>query len=154
MSRPGFSIRATKASGKLSLADEDRYRALAKRLPDGEYDVVVEKHVHSRSAAQNRAYWLLIVSAISEHTGYEPDEVHELLKVRCNPKTVSIVNRESGAVEEQIIGGSTTGMNVEEFSAYYARCQKFAAEMLDCYCADPNEEQQFSAAPETLRRPA
>lgn len=154
MSRPGFTIGLTwdQEQKRATLDSEDRYRQLMGRLTSGRYTVTIEKEVHSRSAAQNRAYWLLVVGSISDHTGYEPDEVHELLKVRCNPKTITIINRETGESEEQVIGGSTTGLNVEEFSAYYRRCQQFAAETLDCYCSDPNEDSQFSEKPAPSRR--
>lgn len=142
-SRPGFSVQARKANGQLAI--DPRFPEFLSRLPDGNYVVAVEKEAFGRSAAQNRAYWGLIVAPCSESSGYEPDEVHELLKRFCNPKTISMVNKATGEVEDVTIGGSTTALTVEEFSAYYRRCQQFAAERWDCDCPSPNEERSFIA---------
>lgn len=140
------SLPATVTDGRLDL-DRERLQRLLDRLKDGKYELTLERWVSSRSAKQNRAYWACIVAPISEHTGYQPDEVHELLKHYCNPKTVEVVNKATGEVDEVTIGGSTAGMNVEEFNLYFARCQQFAAETLDTICPDPNEEYAFSEHP-------
>lgn len=145
--RPGFTIAADLKDGKLVLDRERMARKLA-LLKDGKYEITVERWVATRSAKQNRAYWPCIVEPCSESSGYHPDEVHEILKRFCNPKTVEMVNRETGEVTEVIIGGSTAALNVEEFSNYFKRCQQFAAETWNCYCPDPNEEHMFEDKPE------
>lgn len=138
----GFTLPATKADGNWTF-DKARFQQLASRLKDGAYEFVVEAVRKSRSLRINRAYWACIVNPISEHTGYEPDEVHELLKRFCNPKTVEMVDKETGEVEEVTIGGSTASMTTEDFNLYFARCQQFAAERLDCICPDPDPEYQL-----------
>lgn len=143
--RPGFSLPAELKGGTMTLS-RSRLKTLLARLKDGKYSVTVERWVDSRSERQNRAYWACIVAPISEHTGYEPDEVHELLKRFCNTKRVEVMNKETGEVTEVEIGGSTATLNVEEFSLYFRRCQQFAAERLDVYCPDPNEEYAFDKA--------
>jgi len=148
--RPGFTLPAKKEDGKWSF-DKHRFQRLTERLSDGPYDFIVEKHVNSRSGKQNRAYFACIVRPCSESSGYEEDEVHELLKRYCNPKTVEMLNKQTGEVEEVIIGGTTTAMNIEEFSLYFKRCQQFAAETWDCYCEDPNEEHSFNEKPKRTR---
>lgn len=147
--RPGFQIGCTKSTKEngdplVTLDSDERYRRMLTKLKDGRYTVTFDREVHSRSAAQNRAYWGLIVEPCSESSGYEKDEVHEILKRFCNPKIVAVLNTETGEMEEVTIGGSTVSLNVEEMSAYYKRCQQFAAEKWDSYCPDPNEEGQFS----------
>jgi len=150
---PSFTLSAAVKDGRLTF-DHERLARLVRRLKDGKYDLIVERHVNSRSLRQNRAYWPCIVKPCSDSSGYEPDEVHEILKRFCNPKTVEIVNKATGEVEEVIIGGSTTGLNVEEFSNYFARCQQFAAETWDCYCPDPNQEFMFDLKPKAKGRAA
>lgn len=143
MSRqPGFAMRAVKKGGK-RIMDRDRFERLWARLADGVYDFIVERHVATRSLKQNRAYWPCIVAPCSESSGYHPDEVHEILKRFCNAKTVTVLNKATGEMEEVTIGGSTTTLDVEQFSLYFKRCQQFAAETWDCYCPDPNEEYAF-----------
>lgn len=143
MSRPGFSIRATKANGKLSLADEDRYRALAKRLPDGEYDVVIEKHVESRTLKQNAYFHAVIVDELAEYWGVDHDDAHELIKQHCNPKIVSVINKETGEVDEQTIAGSTAKLKKDEWGPFIERCQRWAAEKFNVVLPDPNPEWMF-----------
>jgi hypothetical protein len=137
-----FAVRATKTPQGFEM-DRERFRKLASALKDGEYTITVERYVANRSNRANAAYWACIVTPISEHTGYEKDEVHALLKQFCNPKVVEIVDKDSGEVTEVTIGGSTASLTMEEFSLYFKRCQQFAAEKLDVYCPDPNEEYAF-----------
>lgn len=151
--RPGFSLSADVKDGTLKI-DDARLARLVARLKDGKYELSLERWVATRSAKQNRAYWPCIVKPCSESSGYEPDEVHDILKRFCNPKTVEILNRETGEVQEVIIGGSTTTLDVEEFSNYFRRCQQFAAETWDCYCPDPSEEFMFDEKPKAKRTAA
>lgn len=141
--RPGFTMPFKKQGGTVTI-DKGRFRRLLQRLDDGEYDITVERHVNSRSKKANAAYWACIVNPISEHTGYEADEVHELLKRFCNPKVIEVTDKDTGVVEEVTIGASTAAMNVEEFNLFFKRCQQFAAEKLDCYCPDPDPEYMFN----------
>lgn len=123
--------------------DREQFTKLWKSLKPGDYSVTVEPFVDNRSQRQNRAYWACIVTPISEHTGYEPEEVHELLKRFCNAKVVALLNKDTGELEDVTIGTSTASLTIEEFSLYFKRCQQFAAEKLDVYCPDPNEEYAF-----------
>jgi hypothetical protein len=141
--RPVIYLPLEKKDGKVEI-DRLRFAKLLEQLKDGKYDLTIERWVRSRSGKQNRAYWACIVGPISEHTGYEADEVHELLKFYCNPKTIEVLNPRTGVVEEVTVGGSTAAMNIEDFNLYFARCQQFAAEKLDCECPDPNEEHAFN----------
>lgn len=137
--RPTFSLGAEFKDGNLKLDNERRYVDLLKHLKPGRYTVLIEKETHSRSLKQNAYFHGVIVQAVSDHTGYEFDEAKELLKRFCNPKTLEVVNKESGGVDEVIIGGSTASLSVEDFAAFCSRCQRWAAETLDIYIPDPNE---------------
>src|SRR3990167_10317170 len=99
---PSFTLSAAVKDGRLTF-DHERLARLVRRLKDGKYDLIVERHVNSRGLRQHRAYWPCIVKPCSDSSGYEPDEVHEILKRFCNPKTVEIVNKATGEVEEVII---------------------------------------------------
>jgi len=139
MPRPVFVIGATFADEKFTLDSDAKYRSFLRTLTPGRYLVSIEKETHSRSLKQNAYYHGVIVAAVSETTGYEPDEAHEVLKHFCNPKVVTVTNRETGVAEEVRIGGSTASLTVEDFAAFCSRCQRWAAETLSCYIPDPNE---------------
>lgn len=52
-SRPGFRVSAQVVKGRLTFVDETDYRSKVNQLPDGAYDVVIEKYVPQRSNPQN-----------------------------------------------------------------------------------------------------
>ena len=47
-----------------------------------EVTITLPKDYPQRSGQQSKYYWGVIVEMISQHTGYTPEEVHELLKQR------------------------------------------------------------------------
>jgi nitrogen fixation protein len=67
--------------------------AMASMPEDAEVLVTVERVRATRSLAQNRWYWGVIVKAISDTTGYDPLEIHELLKEKFLPKTLALRTR-------------------------------------------------------------
>ena len=42
--------------------------------------------------------------------------------------------------DEFVIGGSTRKMNTIQFGEFMEDCRRFAAETLDCFIPDPNEQ--------------
>lgn len=104
------------------------------RNTDVEY--TIRKRRTQRSLKQNAVYWALHVKAISEFTGYEPEEVHELLKARFLPKTITLADQHGEVKEEVTIGRSTTKLSATDFQTYLRRVEQFAAE-LGCYIPDP-----------------
>jgi hypothetical protein len=59
----------------------------------------------------NSLYWGVYIKTIAEHCGYNPEELHEELKLKFNPKD-SKINL------GQRYGGSTKNMTRKEFSKY------------------------------------
>jgi hypothetical protein len=114
-----------------------RLRKLLSGRRDCELTLTIEKRHATRSMAQNAWYWSGIVGAISEHTGYTPDEVHELLKAKFLPKRLAIADGNGVVVDELVIGGSTTKLNKIEFGEYIERIRHWAAETLDFVIHDP-----------------
>lgn len=101
-------------------------------------EIVVRRLQATRSGQANRYYWGVVIAALSAHTGYTPDELHELLKMRFLPKRLTMAKGNGEIHGEYVLGGSTRKMTVSEFFAYVEQVRQFAAE-LDCYTPDPNE---------------
>ena len=85
-------------------------------------ELVVRKHKAQRTSKANRYYWGVVIHLLSEHTGYEPDEMHEVLafkflRIEDCPIT--------GAPRRQ----RTPKTNTAEFADYVDRCIRFAAEL-------------------------
>lgn len=123
-------------SGRLKL-NRRRLQDLLRTRRDCEVTVLIEKRHATRSAAANSYYWAGVVGAISEHTGYTPDEVHEILKAKFLPKRVALADGNGVVVDELVIGGTTTRLNKLEFGEYIERIRQWAAESLDLVIHDP-----------------
>lgn len=123
--------------GKL-LMNAKRVTAWLKGRKDGPYTVTIERRHATRSTLQNAWYWGGILPAISEHTGYTVDEVHEYCKHRFNAKVVTVANEHGEIIDEQRIGQSTTGLNKLTFGEYCEAIRRWAAADLGVVIPDPD----------------
>jgi len=87
------------------------------------YKVYFSDQKPSRSAAQNRYLWGVVYKTIADDTGYEPEEVHEVMKAKFSLKTSFDF---AGEVIEST--KSTTLMDTGEMSIYIDSIIKWAAE--------------------------
>ena len=123
--------------GKLTVRAWNRVQRQLERSKDGEYVIRIERRHAHRSQQQNRFYWGVCVHLVSEHTGYDPDEVHQLAKQMFLPKTLALADGNGEVVGEYVLGGSTTKLNTVEFGEFIERFRRWAAEMLDVVIPDP-----------------
>ncbi len=100
-------------------------------------EVIVRRLRATRSTQQNRYWWGVCVELVSQHTGYTPDEVHEIAKQMFIPKRLAVQDGNGEIQGEFVIGGSTRQMNTAEFSAFTERFKQWAAETLDVVIPDP-----------------
>jgi hypothetical protein len=123
-------------SGRLKVNRRKLSQLLQSRR-DCELSMVIEKKHATRSLAQNAFYWAGVVGAISDHTGYTPDEVHEILKAKFLPKKLALADGNGEVVDELVIGGSTTKLNKLEFGEYIERVRLWASITLGLDIKDP-----------------
>jgi predicted acylesterase/phospholipase RssA len=87
----------------------------------------------TRSQKQNRYYWGVVCKLISDHTGYTPDEIHQILAKKY--------------LSYERIGKpfvlSTTKLKTGEFEAYMEDCRRWASTELSCNVPEPNEPDHF-----------
>ena len=108
---------------RLFIEDRRRFDDRVSRLDDRyDYEIAVRRCYATRSIQANRFYWKVIVGAISEHTGYTPDEVHEFLKAKFLPKRLAMCDGNGVIVDEFVIGGSTRKLKTDEFNDYCRSC--------------------------------
>lgn len=105
-----------------------------------EVEVAITLLRATRSVQQNRWYWGVCVHLLSEHTGYSPEEMHDLLKAKFLPKHLAVLNGNGVVVDHYVIGGSTRQLNTVEFKDYTEAIQRWAAESVGVVIPDPNEE--------------
>ncbi len=105
-----------------------------RRLPDGKYTWAKPvKARHQRSVQQNRYYWGVVCRLVADHTGYSPDEVHQILA-----DMFLSYNKQGHKFTE-----STTRLNTQRFEAYLEECRKWTAVNLQVYIPNPNCPENF-----------
>lgn len=124
--------------GKLQLRNRAKFAAELATLRDGEVVVTVEKKHATRSLDQNAWYWSQVVGLVAQHTGYTPDEIHEIYKAKFLPKELTFADGNGEIQGSFVIGGTTTRLNKLEFAEYCERIREWAAESLDVNIPDPD----------------
>lgn len=125
-------------AGRLEVSLGD-VAASVRDWPDGEVVIVVRTVKATRSLIQNAYYWGVCLQLVSDHTGYTPEEVHDLAKQMFLPKALALTDGNGVVVEKRVIGGSTTKLNTGEMSAYVDRFREWAASTLGVVIPDPRE---------------
>jgi hypothetical protein len=127
--------------GKLFIRNRRAFDDQIARLNERwELEVTVKRQTTTRSLQANRYYWGVVVAALSEHTGYTPDELHDFLKMKFIPKRLAVCDGNGVVVDELVLGGSTREMNTIEFYDYVESIRMWAAEELGVVTPDPNED--------------
>ena len=125
---PVFNGSVTK--GNLSV--EGRYYKYLLSL-EGAVEVIVRKPKKGRSIRQNSYYFGIIVSMISEETGHEPDEIHEILKSMFLTQHTEIMGIGADYVK------STTSLSTVEMEDYLSKCRQFGSLTQGIFIPLPNE---------------
>ncbi|MFN5250930.1 MAG: hypothetical protein ACK5DE_07760 [Bacteroidota bacterium] len=119
---------------------EEEVRAMS-RETDLAVTVEVKLKKRVRSDVQNAYYWGVVVAMISQRLrelGHDVDRdlTHEFLKGRF--LYTEFTDPTSGEVMK--IPRKTSELATEEFMEYVEHVKQFAAETLDIYIPDPNEQ--------------
>ena len=124
-------------SGVLKVRNLKALKAHVHGWRNGEVIIRISRAMATRSLDQNAWYWSQIVGLIAEHTGYTPDETHEVLKQMFLPKTLAIQDGNGEVINELVIGGTTTSLNRLEFGDYCERIRLWAWESLGVDIPNP-----------------
>jgi hypothetical protein len=115
-----------------------KFRKEVARLFGGEsIEIIIHKKKKHRSVQQNRYYWL-IVTMLSDHTGFTKDELHAILKSKF--LRTEKASEQSGLIYEYI--KSTTELTTVEYMDYLESVRQFAVEEFDIQLPEPNEQLQ------------
>jgi len=118
--------------GKLVLENPQRYLVHLSKFEGKKVELVLRKRRSKRSDGQNRYYWAVVIEILADHCGYDPEEMHEALKLKfLSDRCVD----ENGLVKIR----STAALNTDEFIQYTNRVVRFAAQDLGVYIPDPNQ---------------
>ena len=125
--------------GVLKVRHRKDFDAAVSLWKDGEVEVIVLRRRATRSDAQNRYYWGVIVQMLSDKYGYTPDEMHDVLKAKFLPKRLTFSDGNGEVKGDFVIGGSTVRLTKEQFGEEYCEPIKRWAAELGCVIPDPTD---------------
>lgn len=130
---------ASVKNGRLFIANRRTFDRLIAQMPERwQLEVVVKRLRATRSAQQNKYWWGCCIALVAEHTGYTPEEVHEIAKQMFIPKKLAVADGNGEIRGEFVMGGSTRGMTTVEFGEFMERFKQWAATELDVVIPDPD----------------
>lgn len=105
-----------------------------------ELDIIVKNHkgiAKQRSVNQNNYYWGVVLPLISDCTGYEINECHEILKSIFLSYEVKLKLKKG---ESNInTSKSTSNFTTVQMEEYLTKVRQWASQELSCYVPLPNE---------------
>ncbi len=101
----------------------------------GKHTLSFERVKQTRSQAQNKYYWGVIVPILASEFGYFKDEMHELLRKKFLAYTKA--NPHTGEME--MFAQSTTKLSTAEMEVYLESIRTWALAEFSVYLPLPNE---------------
>jgi hypothetical protein len=124
--------------GRIKVRDWNRILDQIATMRDGEVNIRITRAYATRSPEANAWYWSQVVGLVAKHTGYTPDEIHQIYKAKFLPKALAFTDGNGEIVGEFVLGGSTAKLNIPEFYDYCERIREWAADELDVVIPDPD----------------
>ncbi len=124
---------------KILLDKSQQFRDYLQTLNGKRIELTVEKLKHPRTNSQNRYYHGVVVKLIAQHTGHDPEQIHELLKLKFAPRWHFPEQVPSGMFVDLSIPLSTTRLDTLEFTEYTEKCRLWANEFLGLQIPLPGE---------------
>lgn len=131
-----FNVKAIK--GGLLTSESDRFDKFAQKVEGKRIFITLETEKKGRSLNQNAYYFGVVVDLLSELTGFNQDEMHEILKHKFLRQTLWVPKKD-GVKEKSIIARSTADLTTKEFEDYLSQIRQWASIDLGCYIPNPNE---------------
>ena len=120
--------------GKLLIRDKAKFETNLTRLEGREVELTIAKYSDTRTNAENRYYWGVIVAILADEMGLTPDDTHALLKSMFLKIGVEV----KGGKRYEVVR-STASLSIDEFEDYCTKCRDWAAAELNCLIPLPGE---------------
>lgn len=139
-----FKFTGEVKDGKLTLDKKDKFTSHMKEFEGQKIELTLRKAVKSRSNAQVRYYFGVMVKMIQREfkelgTQLTIDEVHDFLKSMFLFR--EIVNEQTSEIYKVPMSLSTAGeVSTFNMSEYIDNVQRWASENLNLYIPSPNED--------------
>lgn len=120
--RPAFGAFVSEQGALLHFDDEGAWFGCLRSLIGKRVRVVVSRETKRRTREANARYWVAVVPAMSEWSGYEKDEAHKLFAGMFLSEERVLPD---GRVVEIVL--STASLSTKKFYEYTERCTRFLA---------------------------
>lgn len=129
--------------GKLILDNPRYWKGMVQMFDDAKVRIILEKVRGTRTNRQNRYYWGVVLELIAHHTGYLPEDVHEIMKSKF------LRTKKVWRTGEITVLKSTAELTSDEFTQYIEQVRVEAGEM-EIEIPDPDKDwsvkEEFSEA--------
>lgn len=129
-----------KRGGKVEWDDALGFTDALKFMKDGSVVVrvslVTPKTI--RAVKLNRYYWGHVLRLMAEYTGDDPEDLHDQMCARFLKRTVQIVHKHTGEVEDLEVVGRSSKLDTEDFWQFVLKVRLFAGEFLGVETHDPD----------------
>jgi len=122
---------------EIEVLNKDLFSKYLFNMPK-EVNISVTPIKKKRSLNQNSYYFGVVINLISSHTGYTPDECHEICKEECLQKKLILLQTKDGEVEKEY-PITTTVLTSGEFESYLSKVRMWASQTLGLFVPLPNE---------------
>ena len=123
----------TVTKGKLHLDMQPSYDRWLITLEGKRVTIEVKRFRKNRTNQQNRYYWGVMIEILSKELGYEPEEIHMMLREK-------FLRIHDDRHPDFVIAKSTARLKTHEFNDYIGAVQRWAAQELETYIPDPQEK--------------
>lgn len=118
-------------SSTIILADEKRrahaLKIISSLALDELWSVQIDKYQPKRSSQANKRYWALM-QLYADKTGYEAEELHEMLKAKfLAPKQIEV------AGDTAMVRPSTAKLGSKVFAEYMDKVERWGIQTLGCW---------------------
>lgn len=128
-------IKLHKVKGQVQSAERvvEQFRRRLDTLPNGEYDVKIERHDTRRSLNQNRLMWMWF-NCVAAESGTPAQDVHDYYCARFLRRSVVV-----GGAEHTVVGG-TRALNERAMAAFLDAVQSDVATELGITLPSPDDD--------------
>ena len=128
-----YKHKAFVKNGKITFQDREQFDKDLSNNEGMNVYITIREQKNRRSLNLNSYYWAVVVKLVSNETGYDKEEAHEILK--------SMFLRTKYQIKGIWVDGmkSTTKLSNQEMIDYIDEVKRFASSSLGLYIPDPNE---------------
>lgn len=98
--------------GKLVLDNSHWFKGMLMQFADTPVTITLERKVKSKSKQQLGYYWGVVLPLISQHTGYSPNDLHDIFKTKF------LRSKLIWRGGDMTVVGSTQGLSTNEMAEF------------------------------------